>query len=149
MSAQEREWVLQNKTVPPSICCASPYWLYRIYQDTRVTIPEILDLLSKAIHEPVEMNDDIEVPLPIPTQIQCVTKNKRPDELWVRWGPLFNGAKPTQWEVHLETTKIAFATTGMDLRHDGYTPGTRVALYIRALRNDTIGPFSPRIECIV
>lgn len=33
LSAEERAKVLETKTVPVHICCSSPYWLYRIYQE--------------------------------------------------------------------------------------------------------------------
>ena len=40
--AELRNKVLSTKGVPKHLCCTDPFWLFRIYQDTYVHIPEIL-----------------------------------------------------------------------------------------------------------
>ena len=37
------------------MCCSDPYWLYRIYQDTIITVSEIEILLSDAFVEQAEV----------------------------------------------------------------------------------------------
>ncbi|KAJ3333500.1 Protein O-linked-mannose beta-1,4-N-acetylglucosaminyltransferase 2, partial [Kappamyces sp. JEL0680] len=43
--------VLNTTTVPRHKCCSSPYWLYRIYQDTKVNIPEVISTINDGLVE--------------------------------------------------------------------------------------------------
>ena len=43
----QRQAIIDATTVPTHFCCEDPYWLYKIYQDTEVTVPEVLALLSQ------------------------------------------------------------------------------------------------------
>lgn len=45
----ERRRIRETKTVPPHKCCTSPYWLYRIYQDTVVDVPGVLDAAESLV----------------------------------------------------------------------------------------------------
>ena len=38
------------KTVPLHTCCYSPYWLYRIFQDTIVNSEEVIQLIKDLMH---------------------------------------------------------------------------------------------------
>jgi len=49
ISAEERQRIVAETEVPPHHCCDDPSWLYHIYQDTWVTIPEINELLDELI----------------------------------------------------------------------------------------------------
>jgi protein O-mannose beta-1,4-N-acetylglucosaminyltransferase len=48
---EERQKIIQTRTVPKHLCCTDPYWLFRIYQDTNVTVPEVEKLISNALAE--------------------------------------------------------------------------------------------------
>ena len=41
--------ILFQTVVPRHLCCEDPSWLYHIYQDTVVDIPQVLDALSTAL----------------------------------------------------------------------------------------------------
>lgn len=42
--------ILETKGVPRHLCCTDPYWLFRIYQDTYVHIPELFtELISPGL----------------------------------------------------------------------------------------------------
>lgn len=41
-----QESIRNTKIVPPHLCCHDPFWLFRIYQDTRVDINNLLTLLE-------------------------------------------------------------------------------------------------------
>lgn len=38
LSDDERRKIEETLTVPPHVCCTDPYWLFRIYQDTKVEV---------------------------------------------------------------------------------------------------------------
>lgn len=46
---EEQEKILSTKTVPEHLCCSSPFWLYRIYQDTKFNLKEIIDTIDDAL----------------------------------------------------------------------------------------------------
>ncbi|KAI8911826.1 hypothetical protein EDD86DRAFT_246076 [Gorgonomyces haynaldii] len=48
---EEQEKVKTTLTVPQHKCCTSPYWLYRIYQDTIVNIPEMIDTITDGLQD--------------------------------------------------------------------------------------------------
>ena len=47
----ERAKILNTKTVPEHKCCMDAYWLFRIYQDTVVDIPELMSVISARIKD--------------------------------------------------------------------------------------------------
>lgn len=44
----EQEKILSTMTVPPHLCCSNPFWLFRIFQDTRAEIDEIIAKIVEA-----------------------------------------------------------------------------------------------------
>lgn len=53
-SKEKQESILNATTVPSHLCCTDPYWLFRIYQDTIVDMPELLAIATDAIIESSE-----------------------------------------------------------------------------------------------
>lgn len=51
LSVEERQKILDTKTVPTHVCCEDPYWLFRIYQDTTVHLDEVSQIVREAIAE--------------------------------------------------------------------------------------------------
>lgn len=51
LSEEMKSMVINTRTVPQHLCCTSPYWLYRIYQDTTVTSSEIITIINEALFE--------------------------------------------------------------------------------------------------
>ncbi|XP_038597605.1 protein O-linked-mannose beta-1,4-N-acetylglucosaminyltransferase 2 [Tachyglossus aculeatus] len=41
----EQERILQSREVPRHLCCRNPEWLFRIYQDTRVDLPSLIQAI--------------------------------------------------------------------------------------------------------
>jgi protein O-mannose beta-1,4-N-acetylglucosaminyltransferase len=39
--------VVATKTVPTHVCCYSPFWIYRIFQDTWIDSNEIIKLIRQ------------------------------------------------------------------------------------------------------
>ncbi len=100
--------VLETKTVPRHKCCSSPYWLYRIYQDTTIFIPEVIELISQALEEsririlaPLYQDDyHISVLHPALTNLTCIEDPSKPyNQLWFSWNPPWNGAVAARYDV--------------------------------------------------
>jgi protein O-mannose beta-1,4-N-acetylglucosaminyltransferase len=49
LSKEMQEKVLSTHSVPQHVCCESPYWLYRIYQDTYVNSDEIIQIINEEL----------------------------------------------------------------------------------------------------
>lgn len=47
LQSELQEEIVEQKVVPPHLCCDDPSWLYHIYQDTVVNVTQILDLVCK------------------------------------------------------------------------------------------------------
>lgn len=46
-----RQFILNSTTIPLHHCCDNPHWLYRIFQDTRVNVSQIVALLADGARE--------------------------------------------------------------------------------------------------
>lgn len=55
LSASEQEKILNTPTVPKHTCCTNPYWLFRIYQDTKVHIEEVTGLIEAGLRDSKEI----------------------------------------------------------------------------------------------
>ena len=49
LSSEDQKKVMNNKRVEPHSCCSDPNWLYRIYQDTKVDLTELIQLVHDAM----------------------------------------------------------------------------------------------------
>lgn len=47
----EQKAILDSTTIEPHLCCSNPYWLHRIYQDTRVNVQQVINLIREAAAE--------------------------------------------------------------------------------------------------
>lgn len=54
LSQEEQQAILESTTIEPHLCCSNPYWLYRIYQDTRVNMGEVVGLIREAAVEALQ-----------------------------------------------------------------------------------------------
>ncbi|EDQ90956.1 uncharacterized protein MONBRDRAFT_31627 [Monosiga brevicollis MX1] len=46
LSPHRQKEIMGTPYVPPHTCCSDPYWLYRIYSDTHVDVPWVIDTLQ-------------------------------------------------------------------------------------------------------
>lgn len=60
LSEEEQKAILESTTIEPHLCCTNPYWLYRIYQDTRINVPQVISHIRSAVSESYEnLADDL------------------------------------------------------------------------------------------
>ncbi|XP_076470892.1 protein O-linked-mannose beta-1,4-N-acetylglucosaminyltransferase 2-like [Babylonia areolata] len=100
---QQQQEIVSQTEVPQHLCCEDPSWLYHIFQDTRVHIPEVLSLVSSALQESfplVEVGRDggqsqsqsPDHPGP-PHSLRCsVERSEGRPALVLEWGPPWEAA---------------------------------------------------------
>lgn len=54
LEPEEQKKIKETPTVPEHLCCSNPYWLYRIYQDTKVNIDELFLVIDSALPEALQ-----------------------------------------------------------------------------------------------
>eukprot|EP00842_Homolaphlyctis_polyrhiza_P006089 jgi/Hompol1/6481/HPOL_005013-RA len=158
----QQNLIKSTHTVPPHKCCTNPYWLYRIYQDTRVTLSELLQVIddglseSRSLLKQLRSNvwfDQASVAATAPRKIQCLDHETRPPgALWISWEGPWNGAQVDQWLVQIQTNGTEFITRGaepsMALPH--FKPGETVSFFVTSVTNgERNDAWSARHECVV
>lgn len=162
LTEKERQEVLDTKTVPTHICCTSRFWLYRIYQDTKVNLKEVGDLITDALQESrdkvlnnlYEFNWDEAVfvkPPPV-FKVECLNGTKRKSgELWASWDEAWNEAKVDKWNVYIVNSKSEYATNTEKpaIAIPGFKPGELVKFQIRPLVQGYKGFWGSVLSCTV
>jgi hypothetical protein len=162
LTEEERNNVLNTKTVPQHICCTSPFWLYRIYQDTTITIPEVIDLIKKGLvksrteilprifHTNYHQSNDLLAPF-VKTP-ECLDGSKRQNgTLWVSWSPFWSGASVDRWDILVNNDGKIYPTVGNETNVSlpGYKPGSEVVFFIRPIHKGKPGDWGEYGKCIV
>jgi protein O-mannose beta-1,4-N-acetylglucosaminyltransferase len=158
-----QEKVKNTKTVPPHKCCTSPYWLYRIYQDTNITIKEVIDVIQDGLVESRKVLKDLrtinlyvsELSPPTVKHIRCLNyENRPPGTLWAAWDEPWTGFKVDQWNILLDEDGREFATdtNATSVSIGGFQKNETVRFFVRALyggKPHKKGEWGTRGECVV
>ena len=157
LPADEIAKVLDTKTVPQHLCCKSPYWLYRIYQDTEVDIPEIIKLVDEALEESrtqylpkiyTKNYYETDIKLPWVKNITCIDSASKPAGIvWAKWEPVWNGAIVDHWEVLVNNDGKIYPTIGnqTSAQIEGYDG--IVIFFVRSVYNNTFGAWGNSGRC--
>ncbi|KAI8902033.1 hypothetical protein BC833DRAFT_617013 [Globomyces pollinis-pini] len=164
LSKQVQEEVINTHTVPQHKCCKSPFWLYRIYQDTIVDINELSALIDDALHESrtvvlkrLRSTDNMFkadiTPSPVKT-ITCLHDegNGRPSgTLWAEWEPAWTGYQVDKWNVLVNNDGREYKTNSnhTSIAIHGYNAGETLRFFVRPVINGTLGPWSDMGTCTV
>ncbi|KND03274.1 uncharacterized protein SPPG_02325 [Spizellomyces punctatus DAOM BR117] len=156
--------VREMKRVPKHICCDNPFWLYRIYQDTRVNITEVISLIESGLQESRGLLSTVRVTnweetelLPPPVKgIECLDGPTRdPGELWVKWALPWTGAAVDQWNVLISVPDDEQRGSEHWVPGDkpalsvkGFKAGQRLRVFIRPVVGSFTGEWS-KGRCIV
>jgi hypothetical protein len=162
LTAEMRELVLNTTTVPRHKCCSSPFWLYRIYQDTIVDIGEIKDLIDSALQEsrqrvlaPLYTDTYLNVPLlPSPVQnLECINDTKRePGTLWGSWPEPWTGIRISTWDVLVNNNGAIYPTKTNEtsIQIPGFESGKEIVWFVRPrLLNGEVGSWGSPGHCKV
>ena len=160
LSKEERQKVLDTKTVPSHLCCTSPYWLFRIYQDTKINVPEVSSLIREALKDAdnklVEWKNYS--PALKPTYIDgatvrctAVAKDDKIVGVRITWKAPWNGVRVEEYNVweHLAFTETSTKTTFAYLTSPKYVDGADIGVYVRTVSDNgaTKGPYCGKMIC--
>lgn len=160
LPAAERDLILKTLTVPSHICCSSPYWLFRIYQDTKIHLNEIEKLIEGALIESRQtlkefrgLNWEAATLLPIPVnKFQCIDHKDRPaGTLWLKWDLPWTGVTVETWMVMIAGTGKEYLTLGnaTSASISGFEQDEKVRFFVRPKSNGKWGEWGKRGECVV
>ncbi|KAI8926950.1 hypothetical protein BC831DRAFT_454451 [Entophlyctis helioformis] len=158
---EEQELVKNTPTVAQHKCCASPFWLYRIYQDTTVTPSEIISTIDDALLESRNLMasfrsrnwEYVPVKAAQVRKIKCLDVDNRPvGTLWASWEAPWNGAQIEKWNVVIENTGHEYLTltSKPSIAVPNFAANTTVQFFVRpVLAGNVRGDWSRRGECVV
>ncbi|KAJ3046071.1 Protein O-linked-mannose beta-1,4-N-acetylglucosaminyltransferase 2 [Rhizophlyctis rosea] len=160
LSPAKQHEITTTRWVPQHLCCTNPFWLYRIYQDTRIPLNEMTDLLNDALQESKALLnayqtrnwEETDLLPPRVHEIRCLNGEKRkPGELWAEWDLPWNGAKVDQWNIVITNTGREYAGGGdvPMLAIGGFEPGEAIELWVRPIVGKFKGEWGARQVCIV
>lgn len=91
---EEQRKIVSTDTVPTHLCCTNPYWLFRIFQDTRVDFKELEETILDGLkHSPFLLESFLNYKPPIsPTNVSnpVCTFNKQERAIHLKWDPPSN-----------------------------------------------------------
>lgn len=150
MSESERQLIIDASTIQPHLCCTNPYWLYKIYQDTDVTLSEVIEIIregldasSKHLQSLVGINEN-SVPLmePLIGTITCMSDPGRtPGSLWASWKFPWTGIQVLKWEIFVITTGHTYMsnTNATSIAIPGFNAGQSVSFKVRSIGEESHG----------
>lgn len=157
---KQRQAILNSNTVPPHQCCTDPYWLFRIYQDTRVNISEVSSLINDALIESDKLlNETLRKPRPINIQpsviddktISCsvLYTSNGVEGILLKWEAPWNGVEPDSYEVweHVSYQKYETKSLSIVLKNQKFVDGVEIWFWIRSVKNGQIGRYSKKKKC--
>uniref|UniRef100_A0A4W5NVN0 Protein O-linked-mannose beta-1,4-N-acetylglucosaminyltransferase 2 n=1 Tax=Hucho hucho TaxID=62062 RepID=A0A4W5NVN0_9TELE len=162
LDKEEQEHILASKEVPRHLCCRNPEWLYRIYQDTIVDIPSLLEALRATVKTRLNLKKAKPASTVHPGQVrepQCQTSVQATNEAkltvsWqIPWNLKYLKVREVKYEVWIqeqgENTYMPYI-----LPHQNYTfsenikPFTTYLVWVRCIFNkNLLGPFADVLTC--
>ncbi|XP_043920980.1 protein O-linked-mannose beta-1,4-N-acetylglucosaminyltransferase 2 [Protopterus annectens] len=158
----EQERIMKSQEVPRHLCCRNPEWLFRIYQDTIVDIPSLIDIIKKGIKSKPGRKKQKYTNSLYPGKVRdakCETSVQGADEAklsvsWqIPWNLKYLKVREVKYEVWIqeqgENTYMPYM-----LSHQNHTfsenikPFTTYLVWIRCIFNKTLlGPFADVLMC--
>lgn len=160
----EQQAILDNPTVPPHLCCENPVWLFRIFQDTKVHIEELFDLIDDGIEEgAAAVNaDPADWVFIRPASIEnvyCKTEVNEDDpdqlDMTISWTKPWNGVKPDFYGIWVHQSFKELNTKGKETHHvfQNCTKDVDYDLWVRPYMMDQVskeitkGAYSDKFIC--
>lgn len=168
LELEERQRIETLDTVPPHLCCRDSTWLYRIYQDTIVHIPELIAVIDSGIAEAGEKiaqrDRDFYVLTPAaPDVVECEVFPRlplgsraaaeaadNPLDMTVRWSLPWNGVKAVKFGLWVHQHYAEFFTndSATHIVLEECSPGTTYDLWVRGYApNGEPGLYSEKFQC--
>lgn len=162
LDKDEQERILASREVPRHLCCSNPEWLFRIYQDTKVDIPSLLEVLRESLKTRPNLKKTKPASTVHPGRVrepQCQTSVQTTNEAkltvsWqIPWNLKYLKVREVKYEVWIqeqgENTYMPYI-----LPHQNYTfsenikPFTTYLVWVRCIFNkNLLGPFADVLMC--
>uniref|UniRef100_F6U3Z8 Protein O-linked-mannose beta-1,4-N-acetylglucosaminyltransferase 2 n=1 Tax=Monodelphis domestica TaxID=13616 RepID=F6U3Z8_MONDO len=158
----EQERILKSREVPRHLCCRNPEWLFRIYQDTKVDIPSLLQTIRGAGRARPGPGDPQTPGGLYPSKVKEArcrasvqgASQARLSVSWqVPWNLKFLKVKDVQYEVWIQE-QGENAYMPYILNHQNHTfadnikPFTTYLVWIRCIfGRNLLGPFADVLVC--
>lgn len=162
LSESKQREINETLTVPPHLCCADPFWLYRIYQDTRVDLDEVMDLIDDGIPEALKLaqirpQDLVYVRPGSIEQVYCRVRpsptNQTSQDLLISWTLPWNGVIPSYFGVWIHQPFKEFIANDTSLVLPDCVADGRYDVWVRPYVTDPIsgaaykGAYSDKFTC--
>lgn len=157
---EQQDHIRNNHTVPTHLCCTDPFWLYRIYQDTRIDIDELLVLINDGFTEsrallqalPSSPRELVTLPPPIvqATDFTCLGGDARkPGTLWVEWKMPWTGVHVDLWVIKIEEGGFHYSSLTNSVMIPGFEPGEKVHYSVKGIIDGIEQGYGSITYCIV
>ena len=152
LSEEERQKVLNTLTVTSHHCCSDPFWLFRIYQDTKVHVEELMDKIDMELKRPLIEESSIQIkPAPIENEVCTPGTQGMDPALELKWSSPWNGVKPSYYGIwsHQEYKEV-FSRTNQFVyiceRNSTYDFWIRP--YFKKDNSEVPGEYGKKITCL-
>lgn len=169
LDREQQDRIKVSQRVKSHVCCENPEWLYRIYQDTFVDVPDVVRMVKKVWQAAVHIQDNLnkveqlrsshQPGVIFPSKVIKVTcsgkSNNEEPTLVLSWKPSWNRRHipgDVWYEVwiqeegvedydayKLQATEFAFTH---NIKHN-----SRYVVWVRSVIGDLEGPFSGSLIC--
>jgi protein O-mannose beta-1,4-N-acetylglucosaminyltransferase len=150
----EQEKIINTHTVPEHLCCSNPYWLFRIFQDTRVNLQEIeqkvIQGLQKSLALIQQAIDDKASIMPASVTGAMCLFDKRARKITLTWNMPWNsvsgdGTYFTVWS-HVHYREFKTQEPGIEIVD--CDPVKEHAFWVKAgVKGGLMGGYSKKISC--
>lgn len=143
----EQEKIQNTLTVPPHLCCRDPYWLYRIYQDTRVDLPELFATIDDGLPEALDQlavvpQSLVQIRPGVISNVRCKVRPPSPASqpltnstmlvMDVSWDEPWNGVIPDKYGIWVHQPYEEFFTDSPSFTPPPCAYGTRYDMWVRS-----------------
>lgn len=158
----EQARILQSREVPRHLCCRNPEWLFRIYQDTRVDIPSLLQTIRRVVKGrpgPRRQKQTVSLYPGKVREARCEASVRGASEArltvsWqIPWNLKFLKVREVRYEVWLqEQGENTYVPYILALQNHTFTenikPFTTYLVWVRCIFNKLLlGPFADVLVC--
>ncbi|XP_061838857.1 protein O-linked-mannose beta-1,4-N-acetylglucosaminyltransferase 2 [Nerophis lumbriciformis] len=162
LEKEEQERILTSKEVSRHLCCRNPEWLFRIYQDTQVDIPSLLDVAGEAVKSQrgFKMSKPASKLHPgrvreaqCQTSVQATDKAKLTVSWHIPWNLKYLKVKEVKYEVWIqeqgENTYMPYILPQQNYTFsENIKPFTTYLVWVRCIfNNNLLGPFADVLLC--
>ncbi|XP_067652297.1 protein O-linked-mannose beta-1,4-N-acetylglucosaminyltransferase 2-like [Haliotis asinina] len=157
---EEQEDIINQSEVPLHLCCEDPSWLFHIYQDTKVNIPSITEMLKQSVSVStarLEAKNQL-IPSPVRQVVCDVSSDGQGVTLsWERsWNVMYLEYKTLEYEIWLQnsdtesTVSVIVGNVTSHTISSHVTEGILYNVWIRSVLDQEVeGQFSDAIKCHV